>query len=94
VHQPARWLDAGDVGAQYADLARAVLRGMARVIDEFFRRPWVRRPDAALYCGHGVLGARRLDRASDLDMIVRLRFRESKALTESGRLPSRCITHA
>ena len=71
VHHLRGLIDAATVGAQYADLARAVLRGLwPVVIDEFSRRHGPPPGRGAVLVGMGSLGARRLTAASDLDMIV------------------------
>lgn len=71
VHHLRGLTDAMTAGAQYADLARAVLQALwSVVIDEFARKHGVPPGRGAVLVGMGSLGARRLTATSDLDMIV------------------------
>jgi glutamate-ammonia-ligase adenylyltransferase len=71
VHHLRGLTDAVTAGAQYADLARAVLQALwPVVIDEFALKHGVPPGRGAVLVGMGSLGARRLTATSDLDMIV------------------------
>ena len=71
VHHLRGLIDARTAGAQYADLARAVLQGLWPVVgDEFARRHGAAPGRGAVLVGMGSLGAGRLTATSDLDMIV------------------------
>ena len=71
VHHLRGLIDAPTTGAQYADLARAVLRALwPIVIAEFSDRHGPPPGRGAVLLGMGSLGARRLTASSDLDMIV------------------------
>ena len=71
VHHLRGLTDATTAGAQYADLARAVLQGLWPVVgDEFARRHGAAPGRGAVLVGMGSLGAGRLTATSDLDMIV------------------------
>ncbi len=71
VHHLRGLIDARTAGAQYADLARAVLQGLwSVVVAEFSRRHGPPPGRGAVLVGMGSLGARRLTASSDLDMIV------------------------
>lgn len=71
VHHLRGLTDAMTAGAQYADLARAVLQALWPVVsDEFARKHGAAPGRGAVLVGMGSLGARRLTATSDLDMIV------------------------
>ncbi len=71
VHHLRGLSDAGQAGAQYSDLARAVLRALwPVVIAELARRHGPPPGRGAVIVGMGSLGAGRLTAQSDLDMIV------------------------
>ncbi|NOR30558.1 MAG: glutamine-synthetase adenylyltransferase [Sulfitobacter sp.] len=71
VHHLRGLTDARTAGAQYADLARAVLQALwPVVVDEFARKHGSPPGRGAVLVGMGSLGARRLTATSDLDMIV------------------------
>ncbi|WP_114965134.1 glutamine-synthetase adenylyltransferase [Alkalilacustris brevis] len=63
--------DAFEAGQQYADLAEAVVAALwPVVIEEFARKHGAPPGRGAVVLGMGSLGARRLNAASDLDLIV------------------------
>ncbi|SFD77948.1 glutamate-ammonia-ligase adenylyltransferase [Sulfitobacter brevis] len=71
VHLLRGLIDAETAGAQYADLARAVLGGLWPVVGaEFAQRHGAAPGRGAVILGMGSLGAGRLTATSDLDMIV------------------------
>jgi len=71
VHHLRGLTDGAQAGAQYSDLARAVLRGLwPVVIAEISRRHGPPPGKGAVIVGMGSLGAGRLTAQSDLDMIV------------------------
>jgi glutamate-ammonia-ligase adenylyltransferase len=71
VHHLRGLTDARTAGAQYADLARAVLQALwPVVVDEFASKHGTPPGRGAILVGLGSLGARCLTAASDLDMIV------------------------
>lgn len=71
VHHLRGLIDADEAGVQYADLADAVLGSLfALVVAEFSRRHGPPPGNGAVVMGMGSLGARRLNAASDLDLIV------------------------
>jgi glutamate-ammonia-ligase adenylyltransferase len=71
VHLLRGLTDAGTAGAQYADLARAVLGALwPVVIDHFATRHGPPPGQGAVILGMGSLGAGRLTATSDLDMLV------------------------
>ena len=71
VHLLRGLTDAGQAGAQYADLARAVLGALwPVVIDQFATRHGPPPGRGAVILGMGSLGAGRLTATSDLDMLV------------------------
>ncbi len=71
VHQLRGLIDADEAGAQYADLARAVLAELwPYVLAEFARKHGDAPGRGACVLGMGSLGAGRLNAASDLDLIM------------------------
>ncbi|WP_438270288.1 putative nucleotidyltransferase substrate binding domain-containing protein [Rubellimicrobium arenae] len=71
VHHLQGVIGADEAGAQYADLADAVLRRMfPRVQEEFARRHGTGPGWGAVVLGMGSLGVGRLSASSDLDLIV------------------------
>lgn len=71
VHLLRRLTDAATAGAQYSDLARAVLGALWPVVQaEFARRHGPAPGRGAVILGMGSLGAGRLTATSDLDMLV------------------------
>ncbi len=71
VHQLRGLIDATEAGAQYADLADAVLRSLwPVVVDNFGEKHGEPPGNGAVVLGMGSLGSERLTAASDLDMIV------------------------
>ncbi|WP_299030828.1 glutamine-synthetase adenylyltransferase [uncultured Sulfitobacter sp.] len=71
VHHLRGLIDGAQAGAQYSDLARAVLRALwPVVIAEISRRHGPPPGKGAVIVGMGSLGAGRLTAQSDLDMIV------------------------
>jgi glutamate-ammonia-ligase adenylyltransferase len=71
VHMLRGLVDAATAGAQYADLARAVLAALWPVVQaEFTRRHGPPPGRGAVILGMGSLGAGRLTATSDLDMLV------------------------
>ncbi len=86
VHQLRGLTDGAQAGAQYSDLARAVLRGLwPVVIDEMARRHGPPPGRGAVLVGMGSLGAGRLTAQSDLDMIVI--YDADGAETSEGKRP-------
>ena len=71
VHHLRGLIDAASAGAQYADLANAVLRGLWPIVTDQFANRYGPPPGrGAVVLGMGSLGAGRLTATSDLDMIV------------------------
>ncbi|WP_245824406.1 glutamine-synthetase adenylyltransferase [Pseudoruegeria aquimaris] len=71
VHHLRGLIDAEEAGAQYAELAEAVLRALApHVAAEFARKHGAMPGRGAVIVGMGSLGAGRLHARSDLDLIV------------------------
>ena len=71
VHHLRGLVDAGDAGAQYADLAGAVIGALwPRVVAQFAARHGAPPGRGAAVIGMGSLGAGRLHARSDLDLIV------------------------
>ncbi|SHI36080.1 glutamine-synthetase adenylyltransferase [Wenxinia saemankumensis] len=71
VHQVRGLIPATEAGAQYADLAEAVIAALWPVVGaEFARRHGPAPGRGAMVLGMGSLGAGRLNAASDLDLIV------------------------
>ncbi len=71
VHHLRGLVDATEAGAQYADLADACVAALFPVVTaEFSRRHGPPPGRGAVVLGMGSLGARRLNAASDLDLIV------------------------
>ncbi|WP_255509667.1 glutamine-synthetase adenylyltransferase [Oceaniovalibus sp. ACAM 378] len=71
VHHLRGLIDGAESGAQYADVAEAVLTAVwPLVVDEFARKHGPPPGRGAMVMGMGSLGARRLNAASDLDLIV------------------------
>ena len=71
VHHLRGLIGAGEAGAQYADLADAAIRAvLPEVVAQFARRHGPMPGRGAAVLGMGSLGARRLNAASDLDLIV------------------------
>jgi glutamate-ammonia-ligase adenylyltransferase len=71
VHHLRGLIDAFEAGAQYAELAEAVLAALwPAVVDEFARRHGPPPGRGAVLLGMGSLGAGRLNAGSDLDLIV------------------------
>ncbi|MEM1235909.1 MAG: glutamine-synthetase adenylyltransferase [Pseudomonadota bacterium] len=71
VHHLRGLTDGAEAGAQYADLAEAVLRGLwPRVVAEFARKHGAPPGQGAAVVAMGSLGAGRLHSASDLDLIL------------------------
>ena len=71
VHHLRGVIGAADAGAQYADVAGAVLRGLWPVVVGKFAEKHGEMPGrGAMVLGMGSLGARRLNAVSDLDLIV------------------------
>ncbi|MDM7256024.1 MAG: glutamine-synthetase adenylyltransferase, partial [Paracoccus sp. (in: a-proteobacteria)] len=71
VHHLRGLVDAAEAGGQYADLADASVAALFPVVaDEFARRHGPPPGRGAVVLGMGSLGARRLNAASDLDLIV------------------------
>ena len=71
VHYLRGLTDAGTSGAQYADLAWAVLTALwPVVVDEFARKHGSQPGRGAVILGLGSLGAARLNATSDLDLIM------------------------
>ncbi|CUK27101.1 glutamine-synthetase adenylyltransferase [Cognatishimia activa] len=71
VHHLRGLIDAGQAGAQYSDLAEAVLSGLWPVVTEQFATKHGPMPGrGAMVLGMGSLGAQRLNGSSDLDLIV------------------------
>ena len=71
VHHLRGLIDGSEAGAQYADLAAAVLQGIWAVVTADFARKHGAAPGrGAVVVGMGSLGAGRLTAASDLDLIV------------------------
>jgi len=71
VHHLRGLIDGEEAAVQYADLADAVLRALIGVVtDEVARRHGPPPGRGAVVLGMGSLGARRLNAASDLDLLV------------------------
>jgi glutamate-ammonia-ligase adenylyltransferase len=71
VHHLRALIDAAEAGAQYADLAEAVIRALLPVVEAQFALKHGTPPGrGAAVVGMGSLGARQLNSASDLDLIV------------------------
>jgi glutamate-ammonia-ligase adenylyltransferase len=71
VHHLRGLIPAAEAGRQYADLADAAIRAIwPHVIDDFARKHGPPPGRGATILGMGSLGARRLNAASDLDLIV------------------------
>ncbi|MBR9842777.1 MAG: glutamine-synthetase adenylyltransferase [Rhodobacteraceae bacterium] len=71
VHHLRGVIGAAEAGAQYADVAGAVLAGVWPVVAEKFAEKHGEMPGrGAMVLGMGSLGARRLNAVSDLDLIV------------------------
>ncbi len=71
VHHLRGLIDSFEAAAQYADLAEAVLAALwGPCVAEFARRHGAPPGRGAMVLGMGSLGARRLNAASDLDLIV------------------------
>ncbi|WP_439156269.1 glutamine-synthetase adenylyltransferase [Yoonia sp.] len=86
VHHLRGLIDADTSGAQYADLAQAVIRALWPVIvAEFARKHGDLPGQGAIVVGMGSLGSARLNAASDLDLIV---IYDAKGVeTSDGRRP-------
>lgn len=71
VHHLRGLISATDAGAQYADLAQAVVAGLwPHVVDDFSAKHGAPPGRGAVVLAMGSLGAQRLNAASDLDLIV------------------------
>ncbi|KPA22897.1 Glutamate-ammonia-ligase adenylyltransferase [Shimia sp. SK013] len=71
VHHLRGLIDAQEAGAQYADLAQAVVAGVWPAVADHFAEKHGEQPGrGAMVLGMGSLGARRLNATSDLDLIV------------------------
>lgn len=71
VHHLRGLIDAKQAGAQYADLAEVVLKGLWPIVAEQFATKHGPMPGrGAMVLGMGSLGAQRLNATSDLDLIV------------------------
>ncbi len=86
VHHLRGLIDAAEAGAQYAQLAEAVLRALAPLVERELARKHGPAPGNG-YCvlGMGSLGAGRLGSSSDLDLIV-IYDADNDAVSE-GRRP-------
>ncbi|PTX55895.1 glutamate-ammonia-ligase adenylyltransferase [Litoreibacter ponti] len=90
VHHLQQLLEAGDVAAQYADLAEATVSAlMAVVTDEFARKHGPPPGQGALVLAMGSLGVGRLSAVSDLDMIVIYEPGDEEISTGPRSLPVR-----
>ncbi|MBB4175770.1 [glutamate--ammonia-ligase] adenylyltransferase [Sulfitobacter noctilucicola] len=90
VHLLRGLTDAQDAGAQYADLARAVLSALWPVVTAEFARRYGPPPGrGAVILGMGSLGAGRLTATSDLDLLVIYDPLDQEASDGPRSLPSR-----
>jgi len=86
VHHLRGLIDAEEAGQQYADLAEAVVSGVwTEVVDEFSRKHGKPPGRGAVVVGMGSLGVRRLNAASDLDLIMI--YEPDGAESSDGRRP-------